>query len=59
MKVQFNEGPESLLISACGVIAQRGESVEVPEEIGKQLIEQGWSQSGKSKPEPKPTKETN
>lgn len=49
MKVQYDEGVESLVISACGVIATRGEAVEVPDEIGKQLVVQGWVEVGKSK----------
>jgi hypothetical protein len=53
MKVQYDEGPDALNVPACGVIAQRGEAVDVPDEIGKSLIEQGWKQAGKSKPEPK------
>jgi hypothetical protein len=54
MKVQYDEGPDALNVPACGVIAQRGEAVDVPDEIGESLIEQGWKQVGKSsKPEVK------
>lgn len=56
MKVKFSEGPDALNIPACGVIAERGKEVEVPDEIGKSLITQGWSEVGKSSP--KPNKET-
>lgn len=49
MKVQYEEGPDSLLIAECGVIAERGEVVEVPNEIGKKLIDQGvFKQVGKT-----------
>jgi hypothetical protein len=50
MKVQYDEGPESQLIRHAGVIAERGQAVEVPDDIGKQLLTQGWSQVGKSTP---------
>jgi hypothetical protein len=50
MKVQYEEGPESLLIARAGVVAERGQAVEVPDEIGKLLLTQGWSQVGKSTP---------
>lgn len=56
MKVKFEEGPEALNIPACGVIAERGKEVDVPDDIGKKLLDQGWSEAGKSTP--KPNKET-
>lgn len=42
MKVRYTEGPETLLIAAVGVEAERGKAVEVPTEIGESLVEQGW-----------------
>lgn len=55
MKVLYEEGTDALTIPAAGVTAQRGEAVEVPSDIGKQLIEQGpWVRA--DKPEKKETK---
>lgn len=44
MKVRYTDGPESLVIAAIGVEVNRGESVEVPSEIGESLVEQGWTE---------------
>ena len=52
MKVRYTEGPDELVIAAIGVKAKRGEAVEVPNEIGKSLIEQGW-ENVKSTPKKK------
>lgn len=42
MKVKYTEGPESQAIPAARLRAARGETVEVPDEIGERLVEQGW-----------------
>lgn len=42
MKVRYNEGPDSLLVAEVGVKAERGEAIEVPNEVGEKLVEQGW-----------------
>jgi hypothetical protein len=44
MKVRYEEGPESLLIAEVGVQAERGEAVEVPNEVGEKLVSQGWTE---------------
>lgn len=46
MKVKFTSGPDALNVPAAGVIAERDKVVEVPDEIGKKLIEQGWVEAG-------------
>lgn len=46
MKVLYEDGPEAVTIPAAGVTAQRGEPVDVPENTGKQLLEQGWIKAG-------------
>jgi len=46
MKVKFTEGPEALNVPAAGVVAERDQAVEVPDEIGKNLIKQGWVEAG-------------
>lgn len=53
MKVLYEDGPDSLLIAEVGVIAERGEAVEVPTEVGEKLVEQGWTSTSKSTPKPK------
>jgi hypothetical protein len=42
MKVRYSDGPESLLIAEIGVQVDRGDAVEVPNEIGEKLVDQGW-----------------
>lgn len=63
MKVLYEEGPRALMVPAAGgVTARRGEAIDVPDEIGKQLLAQGWKQADKSavKPAVKPqSKEKN
>lgn len=44
MKVRYKEGPDALVIATVGVKAERGEAVEVPNEIGEQLVAQGWDE---------------
>lgn len=46
MRVQYPEGPRSLTIAAIGITAQRGEPVEVPDDVGEQLLRQGWQKAG-------------
>ena len=53
MKVRYEDGPESLLIAEVGVQVERGETVEVPDEVGTKLVEQGWSSTSKSTPKKK------
>jgi hypothetical protein len=53
MKVKYTEGSDALTITACGVIAERDKPVEVPAEIGKQLINQGWVEVSPAKKETK------
>lgn len=52
MKVRYEDGVESLLIAEVGIQAERGETVEVPTEIGEKLVEQGW-ETAKSTAKPK------
>jgi hypothetical protein len=54
MKVRFEDGPESLLVAEVGIQVERGETVEVPDEVGTKLVEQGWTAS-KSTPKKKET----
>lgn len=54
MKVRYEDGPESLLIAEVGVQVERGEAVEVPDEVGEKLVEQGWT-AAKSTPKKKET----
>ncbi|HTU15637.1 MAG TPA: E3 binding domain-containing protein [Solirubrobacterales bacterium] len=55
MEVQFNEGPESLSIPLLGVIAKRGEPINVPDSVGTNLLDQGWVKAGGTpSPEPSP-----
>lgn len=42
MNVRYTEGPESLVIATIGVEVKRGETVEVPAEVGEKLVDQGW-----------------
>lgn len=49
MKVRYTEGPDALELADAGVIAERGEAVEVPDEVGERLLEQGFEEVGKSK----------
>lgn len=48
MKVRYNEGSDALTVPAAGVVAQRGQVVEVPAEVGKQLLDQGWEKADKA-----------
>lgn len=48
MKVCYSEGPDALTVPAAGVVAQRGQAVDVPAEVGKQLLEQGWEKADKA-----------
>jgi len=48
MKVKFTEGPTALTVDEVGRV-ERGKTVEVSEELGKQLLEQGWSRVGAKK----------
>lgn len=52
MKVRYEDGPDSLLIAEVGIKAERGETVEVPTEVGEKLVEQGW-EAAKSNAKPK------
>lgn len=45
MRVQYPEGPRSLTIAAVGITAKRGEPVEVPADVGEQLLQQGWQRA--------------
>ncbi len=47
MKVQHT-GADALEVPAIGEIVEPGQPVDVPEEIGKQLLEQGWERSRSS-----------
>lgn len=51
MKVIY-PGP-SLAVEVSGIIAHKGVPVEVPDHIGRSLIEQGWTKPAK----PRKTKE--
>jgi hypothetical protein len=42
VKVRYTDGPDCLLIAEIGVKVERGETVEVPTEVGEKLVEQGW-----------------
>lgn len=55
MKVRYEDGPEVVLIAEVGVQVERGETVEVPNEVGEKLVDQGWETS---KSTAKPKKET-
>jgi hypothetical protein len=49
VKVRYTEGPESLVIAAIGVEVKRGETVEVPVEVGESLVDQGWETTKSTK----------
>lgn len=53
MKVRYEDGPESILIAEVGIQVERGETVEVPDEVGTKLVDQGWSSTSKSTPKKK------
>jgi hypothetical protein len=42
MKVKFTEGPSALVLPD-GTVVERDESVEVNPELGKQLVDQDWT----------------
>jgi hypothetical protein len=42
MKVKYPGPIDEVILDEIGVSVRAGESVEVPNEIGDQLIEQGW-----------------
>lgn len=50
MKVRYDEGPDEVEIAELRLIVGRGEAVEVPTELGKQLVKQGWEEAKQSKP---------
>jgi hypothetical protein len=50
MKVQFDDGPAARDIAATGQTVKRGEPADVPDDVGKQLLEQGWVEPGTRKP---------
>lgn len=54
MKVQFNDGPAAVTVNDVpGLVAERGKPVDVPDRVGKQLLEQGWvTPSAVRKPAP-------
>lgn len=51
MKVKYEDGPLRRDIPLLGISCERGEEIDVPTKVGKQLIEQGWigDDSGGSK----------
>lgn len=50
MRVKFTEGPDALEIAELRQVVQRGEAVDVPNEVGKKLIDQGWEKAKASSP---------
>lgn len=50
MKVRYTEGPESRVIPAARAVAERGEWVDLPDELAKGLLAQGWEQQKQSPP---------
>ena len=43
MKVKYAEGSVALAVPVVGRV-ERGETVEVPDEMGRQLVNQGWQE---------------
>jgi hypothetical protein len=43
MKVTYNGPIDEVVVDATGDVVRAGQSIEVPNDIGDQLIEQGWS----------------
>jgi len=58
MRVRFAEGEDELLLEVEGAEGEgpkrfsvkRGEAVDVPTTLGKQLLKQGWEEAERSKP---------
>ncbi len=52
MRVRFAEGEDELQLEVEGqrLSVKRGEAVDVPNEVGKRLLEQGWEEAKQSKP---------
>jgi len=50
VKVKYHDGPAAVTIPQVSERVERGQLVEVPTEVGKQLIEQGWVGEGAQKP---------
>lgn len=60
MFVKYTEGPDEVEIPATGDVVKRGAPVEVRDEIGKQLIVQGWEKArGSSGGTPKAERKAN
>lgn len=57
MKVRYDEGTDALTIPAAGVTAKRGEVIDVPDDVGKKLLDQGpWVKGSAAKTDDKETK---
>jgi len=44
MQIRYSEGPLSVSVPALNREIKRGEVVTVPDDLGKQLVVQGWEQ---------------
>jgi hypothetical protein len=53
MKVRYSEGLAEVTVEGVSEPVKRGETVEVDDEVGKQLVKQGWEESGHHKKESK------
>lgn len=53
MKVRYAEGLAEVTVEGVSEPVKRGETVQVDDEVGKQLCEQGWEQVGHVKKESK------
>ena len=58
MYVKYEDGPAELEVPSLGISAERGFAIPVPQDVGKQLIAQGWllSKASEVKPDPKESK---
>jgi len=52
MRVVYPGPIDAVEIAATGQIVRCGETVEVPDDIGKSLVSQGWGKQAKKKAEP-------
>lgn len=49
MKVKYSEGLAEVTVEGVTEPVKRGEDVEVPDAVGKQLCKQGWVEVGSHK----------
>lgn len=56
MNVTYDGPHEAVTVLALGRQVKRGEAIDVPDDLGAQLVDQGWTPAPDPEPTPKPAK---